>query len=78
MKKSKEKWKWAGHIARLIDGRWTKILTKWVPKWGVRKVGRQKMRWKEEIMISGENWLKIAEDREKRAHMGEAFAQHWT
>lgn len=72
------KWKWAGHIARLKDGRWTKTLTKWVPRWGVRKVGRQKMRWKEDVVkVSGENWMRMAEDREKWAHLGEAFAQHW-
>ena len=28
----KQKWKWAGHIARMTDNRWTKRCTEWQPK----------------------------------------------
>ena len=30
----KQKWKWAGHIARLRDNRWTKRCTVWQPREG--------------------------------------------
>ena len=25
------KWQWAGHIARIADNRWTKLVTEWTP-----------------------------------------------
>ena len=28
---AKQKWKWAGHVARLNDNRWTKRITDWQP-----------------------------------------------
>ena len=40
------KWKWAGHIARMKDNRWTIRSTEWQIK-GVRSVGRPKRRWRE-------------------------------
>jgi hypothetical protein len=30
------KWRWAGHVARRDDNRWTKSLTKWQPRTGKR------------------------------------------
>ena len=33
------KWKWAGHIARMKDNRWTTRSTEWQTE-GVRSVGR--------------------------------------
>ena len=30
----KQKWKWAGHIARMKDNRWTKRCTEWQPRRG--------------------------------------------
>ena len=35
----KQKWKWAGHIARLKDNRWTKRCTEWQPRRGKRTRG---------------------------------------
>ena len=35
------KWKWAGHIARLKDERWTKLITEWQPIDKKRKRGMQ-------------------------------------
>ena len=29
---AKQKWKWAGHVARLNDNRWTKRITDWQPR----------------------------------------------
>ena len=30
----KQKWKWAGHVARMKDNRWTKRFTEWQPRIG--------------------------------------------
>ena len=35
------KWTWAGHIARLKDERWTKLITEWQPIDKKRKRGMQ-------------------------------------
>ena len=43
------KWKWAGHIARVKDNRWTIRVTEWQIK-GVRSVGRPKCRWRDDIV----------------------------
>ena len=40
----KQKWKWAGHIARLKDNRWTKRCTEWQPRRGKRTRGRPSRR----------------------------------
>ena len=43
------KWKWAGHITRLKDDRWTIRSTEWRIK-GVRSVGRPKRRGRDDIV----------------------------
>ena len=42
------KWDRAGHVARMRDDRWTRILPNWFLHTG-RKAGRQKSRWKDDI-----------------------------
>ncbi|GFO00544.1 endonuclease-reverse transcriptase [Plakobranchus ocellatus] len=37
---AKQKWKWAGHVARLKDNRWTLRVTEWQPRNGKRSRGR--------------------------------------
>ena len=44
---AKQKWKWAGHVARLNDNRWTKRITDWQPRYGKRSRGRQVKRWRD-------------------------------
>ena len=41
----KQKWKWAGHIARLKDNRWTKRCTEWQPRRGKRTTKQKMARW---------------------------------
>ena len=43
------KWKWAGHIARVKDSRWTIRSREWQTE-GVRSVGRPKRGWRDDIM----------------------------
>jgi hypothetical protein len=75
----KSKWRWAGHIARREDGRWSKLTTFWIPDTGQRKRGRPRERWKDEVeRLAGKNWKRKAKDRERWKKLGEAFVQQWT
>jgi len=70
------KWMWAGHVARLEDGRWTKSLTLWKPSWRRRKIGRQRFRWEDDIMkVTGDRWAVYAKDRDRWRNLGEAYVQ---
>jgi len=37
---AKQKWKWAGHIARTSEDRWTKKILEWGPRDDKRSRGR--------------------------------------
>lgn len=70
----KLKWKWAGHVARLEDDRWTSRITKWAGPYGKRLQGRPHARWEDEIVkIAGRSWPTVARDREKWNSLEEAF-----
>lgn len=70
----KLKWKWAGHVARLADHRWTKSVTAWKGPQGKRCRGRPYTRWEEDLKkIAGPNWHHIAQDRDKWQSLEEAF-----
>ena len=43
------KWKWAGHIARHKDNRWTKEIMNWCPIYSKRPRQRSNMRWADDI-----------------------------
>ena len=59
------KWKYAGHIARMKDNRWTIRSTEWQIK-GVRSVGRPRHRWRDDIVgQQGAVWTRTAKDRER-------------
>ena len=45
----KQKWRWAEHIARMKDNRWTKRCTEWQPRKGKRSRGRSSRRWQDDI-----------------------------
>ena len=36
-----KKWRWAGHLARRKDNRWTHNVTNWTPRTQTRRRGRQ-------------------------------------
>lgn len=64
------KFKWAGHISRSNEKKWSKQLTEWIPLDRKRNRGRQKKRWSDEIKIKfGPLWSRHARDREKWKHM---------
>ena len=72
-----QKWKWAGHIARYQDKRWTHTITKWKGPTGKRSIGRPRKRWVDDIKsIVGDEWMKIANNRGKWLKLEEAFTPY--
>ncbi|CAF4752909.1 unnamed protein product [Pieris macdunnoughi] len=70
------KWRWAGHISRYRDRRWTIETTRWKGPMGKRNVGRQLRRWADDIThVAGNDWIQIGRDRESWKRMEEAFTQ---
>lgn len=69
-----QKFRWAGHIARYLDNRWTINVTTWKGPPGKRRVGRPHVKWEDDIrQIAGTNWLQIAKNKEKWKSLEEAF-----
>ena len=54
------KWKWAGHVIRRPDNRWSHRTTVWIPREGKRNRGGQRKRWRDELP---RNWRLAASDR---------------
>eukprot|EP00794_Sanderia_malayensis_P008022 gene8022-8881_t len=73
------KWRWAGHVARMDDERWTQLTTEWQPIHGKRARGRPKTRWRDELVITTKTiaWKRIAKNRNEWRNLGEVFAQQW-
>ena len=73
------KWRWAGHLSRSQDNRWTKKLTEWQPRNGKRRRGRQKRRWRDDITTytNTATWTRMAGDRRKWKLLEEGFTQQW-
>lgn len=74
IKCSKQKWRWAGHVARMNDNRWTKRTTEWYPRQNTRNRGRQRKRWHDDLMkLLGTNWTQIARNKNLWKENEEAF-----
>jgi len=72
------KWRWAGHVARRNDNRWTKRLLEWQPRTGKRRRGRQKRRWRDDITtFVGATWARLAVDRIAWKEREEGYIQQW-
>ncbi|PZC71479.1 hypothetical protein B5X24_HaOG213342 [Helicoverpa armigera] len=70
----KLKWKWAGHICRCKDNRWTLLTTNWNGPKDKRRVGRPKKRWADDIAgIAGPSWQTVALNRQTWKKMEEAY-----
>lgn len=68
------KWKWAGHVARLRDQRWTKTVTTWTGPQGKRRRGRPVATWEDELKkVAGPNWIQVAQSKEDWLSLEEAF-----
>ena len=74
-----KKWRWAGHLARRYDNRWTCKTTNWTPRNQTRKRGRQNRRWRDELRTyNGIAWQQTAQDRVKWKIGEEAFLLQWS
>ena len=74
----KQKWKWAGHIARLKDNRWTRRCTEWQPRRGKRSRGRSSRRWQDDITEKeGTTWIRKATDRRQWKTLMEGYILQW-
>ena len=72
------KWKWAGHVCRMTDNRWTVRATNWTPRGTTRKQGHQKTRWRDDLDKFQKSWQRSTTDRKKWKHMGKAYVQQRT
>ena len=61
----RRQWRWAGHVTRRSDGRWTVKIWKWAPVGGSRRVGRPNRRWSDEI----DEFLTCVEDERQKARL---------
>jgi len=60
------KLRWAGHIARRSDNRWTTKATFWWPYDTKRTTGRPPDRWRKDLeQTIGKEWHQVAKNREK-------------
>ena len=74
----KQKWKWAGHIARLKDNRWTRRCTEWQPRRGKRSRGGPSRRWQDDITEKeGTTWIRKATDRRRWKTLMEGYILQW-
>ncbi|MGH0153959.1 UNVERIFIED_CONTAM: hypothetical protein FKN15_055782 [Acipenser sinensis] len=56
--------RWAGHVARRSDGRWTRAVTEWLPLDIKRPLGRPATRWRDSLRQDiGRDWMGLARDQ---------------
>ena len=74
----KQKWKWAGHVARMEDNRWTQRITNWQPRIGKRSRGRPTIRWRDDLVQhKGATWGRKARERESWKSSAEGYILQW-
>jgi len=75
----RQKYKWAGHVARRNDGRWSHKTLLWTPEGGKRSVGRPRRRWIDGISTAFAteeiDWYFIAQDRQTWAQYEDNFVK---
>lgn len=63
----RRKWRWAGHVARRTDGRWSTTMMDWGPVKGARRPGRLMTRWEDPLVRfaqeKGFSWRELAKNR---------------
>lgn len=77
-KATRLKWRWAGHVVRSVDEKWSKRILDWRPRLGRRSVGRPQARWVDDIVkTEGRKWKRTAQDRETWKVKEEDYIQEW-
>jgi hypothetical protein len=73
------KWRWAGHISRRTDNRWSNRFLEWRPRLGKRSVGRPQARLSDDLRrTAGRSRMRVAKDRARWREVVEAYVQQWT
>ena len=74
----RREWRWAGHVSRRDDGRWSRRLLDWEPLGGRRSWGRPLIRWEDALChfarTKGETWNKVGRDKLEWASWEDEFA----
>ena len=74
----KQKWRRAGHKARMKDNMWTKRCTEWQPRRGKRSKGRPSRRWQDDISRKeGTTWNRKATDRGQWKPLMKGYILQW-
>jgi hypothetical protein len=79
----RKKWRWAGHVARMSDDRWTVKSLLWSPENGERRVGRPKRRWTDAIDdfchdfdVESGSWVLLGQSWDEWQRFEDAFANN--
>ena len=74
----RNKWRYAGELARHRDGRWSQKLLTWRPNMGFgRSRGRPRTRWSDLLEdYAGGDWMNIALDAKEWTAHEAAFSEH--
>ena len=74
----KQKWRWAGHIARMKDNRWTRQCTEWQPRRGKRSTGQPSRRSQDDITrTEGTTWNRKATDIRQWKTLMDDYILQW-
>ena len=72
-----QKWKWAAHVARMKDKKWTKRCTECQPRGRKRSRGRPRRRWQDDIAKERTTWNSKATDRRQWKALIEGYILQW-
>ena len=75
---ARTKWKWAGHVSRMNENRWTQRVNDWCPYDRTRRTGRPNTRWRDDIVkYETMGWQRDAHDRHYWKYREEGFIRQW-
>ena len=79
------KFRWAGHVARREDGKWTKALLEWTVE-GCRSHGRPVTRWSDSLnkffsklagrRVGNAYWMHVAKDRDEWIKLEKEYVKY--
>ena len=70
-KTARLKYDWAGHVRRMHQDQWTRVITQWMPEDGRRCRGRPRKRWRDDLDAFMRDWPEKAIQRKEWKAMGD-------